>query len=47
MAGAVPAFRGAVPFPAHHAVHGLEGLLGVSSCLQLVIYGKEGNHHPA
>lgn len=45
MAGAVPAFRGSVPFPAHHAVYCLEGLPGVSPCLQFVICGKGKDYH--
>lgn len=45
MAGAVPALRAGVPFPAHHAVHCLEGPLGVSTRLQLVVCGKGRHHH--
>lgn len=45
MAGTVPAFRAGVPFPAHHAVHCLESLLGISPCLQLVICEKGTDCH--
>lgn len=37
VAGAVPALGRCVPRPAHHVVHGHEGLLGVRPRLQFVI----------
>lgn len=44
MAGTVPAFKGPIRWPAHHVVYFLEGLLGVSPSLMLVICGKGRNH---
>lgn len=44
VAGAVPAFKEGIPWPAHHVVYFLEGLLGVSPRLQFVICGKGRDH---